>query len=271
MLLVMSTATTNARMDAMESKMDAIMSLLTGGNKPSRVMPEVTRGSNTSKGKKGNKSVEVDPDVVTLAVNGRIKLPKRMFNSKGVTTVGGVKFRALDSDAGRSAPINADEMFDAPKGSTIEFTRSGKNEWDFEVFEATKPRSKDTTQQLFVSKPKTTSPSKPDFRSKRTKAQQAEWDAAPRHELTGNRKRDIANLLDVVSDQIVANAADPKFVKNANIEATDAKSTFKVKTNIDPRVWLTTPQHNRLKRARKALGLSTEQVVHMLNDMLELS
>lgn len=251
-------------MDARMSNLEAMMAQMLSHP----MMQETGQAQKPTRNDEG-----IDNDVILVPVGkNRIKLPKRMFR-KGKAIVGGVTFTALDSDAGRSAPINAGDVFDAPEGSTLEFTRIKGNQWDFDVLDS-RDVSFDANKPVRVSA-KSTSPkkskgqksSKPDFKSKRTKAQQEAWDNAPRHEITGNRAKDIKRMFATVVDQCIANANDPKFVPNANVKATDAKSKYGL--DVDAREYLTSEQNIRFRRARKQLGLTLEEAIRTLNGMIE--
>lgn len=207
-----------------------------------------TQGSNSHFATKA-KSGRVDDVVITLTdamVEGRMKLPARMFTKGSKVEVEGHVLTQQPADQNRSTKFNPEIFgYEVSAGDIMTFTHEGGRSWSVEVEAGSRKRksskgsSKPTSSKTNNKRAEREKPAKKMGRSKQG-------------------QQSVSSLIAKFAELAIENANTKGFKQNDNIKAT---GTFEE----DARVYLTTAQNQQFRKGWKGLGLSLKKAVGLLN------
>lgn len=197
-----------------------------------------TQGSNSNFASKAKKGQLVDDVVITLTdamVEGRMKLPARMFTKGSKVEVEGHILTQQPNDQNRSTKFNPEIFgYEVSAGDIMTFTHEGGRSWSVEVEAGSRKRK--------TSKPTSSKTNKRTERLGRSEQGQMS----------------VKSLIAKFAELAIENANTKGFKQNANIKATG-------KFAEDARVYLTTAQNQQFRSGWKGLGLSIKKAVGLLN------
>lgn len=197
--------------------------------------------------KKAKKSGH-DPVVIVLTeamIEGRMKLPARMFTKGNKVLIDGHTFTQQPQDQNRSTKFNPEIFgYEVEVGDVMTFTHVQGREWEVEVEEGEAPAPKRNAKK-----------------AGRSSAGKSQSSAKPKPQ---GLKRDakgqdtVKSLIAEFAEKAIANGNDDDFEENENIKKTGAFET-------DARIYLTTQENQQFRSRRKKLGLSLKKAVSLLN------
>ncbi len=193
-----------------------------------------------------------DDVVITLTdamVDGRMKLPARMFTKGSKVVVDGHTFTQQAADQNRSTKFNPEIFgYEVEAGDVFTFEHVSGREWTVaSVAEGQAPKK---------------APAKAKPSAKVNK--QASKPSAKPSAGSGKLRRDeqgtesVTQFISRFAKLAIANGNDDDFEENENIKQT---GTF----DVDARVYLTTAENQKFRSGRKALGLTLKKAVSLLN------
>lgn len=210
-----------------------------------------SQGSNSNFAVKAKKGQRVEDVVITLTdamVEGRMKLPARMFTKGSKVVVEGHTLTQQPADQNRSTKFNpAIFGYEVSAGDIMTFTHEGGRDWSVEVEEGSRKRKS-------ASKKGSAKPASSKTNNKRAEREKP----AKKLGRSEQGQQSVSSLISKFAEIAIENANTKGFKQNDNIKAT---GTFEE----DARVYLTTAQNQQFRKGWKNLGLSLKKAVGLLN------
>jgi hypothetical protein len=252
---ILNQAQLTAKVNNMEEGLAAILAHL--GLSTETPTPRDTAGKlPTGKGQRKYIETEDSEDDGTTRItitdameSGRMKLPKAMFGTKTLIKIGNAEFDQQENDNGRSSKFSP-SIFGAESGDTVVFTFDRKTKsamyYDFEVEKARKSRKAKAHPETSggkLSRKVGTSKAKAPSRDADDDGGDVSWDdilkETAKAAIRGGRKGHV----------------------NENIANTS-------KFEDDPRIFLTSAQHQKFRKAWKNEGMKLGQAVKQLSALV---
>lgn len=196
---------------------------------------------------------DIEPVSVVLTqamIEGRMKLPSRMFTKGTKVEIDGHVFTQQPNDQNRSTKFDpAIFGYDVAVGDTITFEHVSGREWEVTEVEdgGGKPPRKAKANAKASAKP--------------AKSQKSAKPAAGRVARNEGQTQSLAKEFQKFADMAIENASTKGFKKNANI----AENT---KYDPDARVYLSTPESQKFRAMWKRHGLKLSTAVGKLNALV---
>lgn len=248
---IVNNTETNKRINKLESGIEAILSHLGIGDEAEKTSARVSARGNRPAMARKSKGGE-DDVVITLTdamIEGRMKLPARMFTKGPKVVVDGHTFTQQPHDQNRSTKFNPEIFgYDVEAGDEITFRHVQGREWEVaQVAEGSAPKRKPAKKAAKPVARKAEKPSKGQSKPSSGKVKRTESNTSS----IGAKIQEFAELC-------IENANDDDFEENENIKQTGS-------FDLDARVLFTTSQNQKFRSWRKSQGLTLKKAVSLLN------
>lgn len=250
---IVKNTNTNARIINLENSILAIaqhLGLNTGTPEmdvpktSARIRTESAPARMATKSKKGREQ-DVIVTLTDAMVEGRMKLPARMFTKGSKCVVDGHTFTQQPADQNRSTKFNPEIFgYEVTAGDTLTFTHEGGREWSVEV----EAGSRKSRKSVAKSAPAKREASKP--------ARKA--DPVVKVARSSKESESVSQFIKRFAAIALKNASTKGFKQNENVKETGS-------FEVDARVYFTTAENQKFRSGRKALGLTFKKAVGMLN------
>lgn len=201
-----------------------------------------------ARGTKGHDDVAIT--LTEAMIDGRMKLPARMFTKGSKVVVDGHTFTQQPQDQNRSTKFDPSIFGDVNVGDVITFEFVSGREWTVA----------DIASGGGKRKGRKTSTAKPSAKTQpKGKTQPSNGKVARSEGGTSSIKSEIRKF----ADMCIENASDEDFEENENIKATGSMGD-----SDDARIYLTTAQNQKFRSFRKRNGLTLRKAVGMLNELV---
>lgn len=206
--------------------------------------------------KKGKRLEDVTITLTDAMIDGRMKLPARMFNGRSIVKVDGHELTQQPEDNNRSTKFNPAIFGDVAEGDTITFRHLGQNSWTVDEIEAGSRKRKSTSRPAQA---KSTS-------KKATAKPKSDSDYVPFHVPDEARKspKALVKFFAEVARENAENIGSGEFEPNPNIIA----SMKQAGRDEDARVFLSSQQQQKFRKIRKEMGLGLTESIEMLNELV---
>lgn len=203
------------------------------------------------KGKSQHEDVAIT--LTDAMVEGRMKLPARMFTKGNKCVIDGHTFTQQPADQHRSTKFNPEILINDPEvGDTLVFSHVQGREWTVsDVTEGQRPSRKAKSTPVAKKQAREERPAK----SKTSKPSTSGSAKLRRSDENGSNIK--AKIKDFAA-MCIENGNDDDFEENENIKQS---GTF----DVDARVYFTTAQNQKFRSWRKSQGLTLKKAVGMLN------